>query len=125
MSLPSLRFAVKSKSYFRRHSPTVGAVPHLAPSAAPPLGQNTETSVSLASQLTAPSACTARRLAAASLFSLFSPGRALRTLWSLRPLRALRSRDALNTLRSLRSSRPLRAGITLWTGIAAACGQRK
>jgi len=25
------------------HSPTVGVVPHLAPSGAPPLGQNTET----------------------------------------------------------------------------------
>jgi len=41
----------------------VGVVPHLAPSGAPPLGQNTETNVSLASQLTAPSACTRRRFA--------------------------------------------------------------
>jgi hypothetical protein len=66
------------KGYLRRHRPTVGAAPHLAPSAAPPLGQNTETSVSLASQLTAPSAWTARRFAeAASPFSPsvpFSPG---------------------------------------------------
>jgi hypothetical protein len=35
--------------------------PHFAPSGAPPLGQNTETNVSFASQLTEPSACTARR----------------------------------------------------------------
>jgi hypothetical protein len=54
------------KGYFRRQRPTVGAAPHLAPSAAPPLGQNTETSVSLASQLTAPSAWTARRFAEAA-----------------------------------------------------------
>src|SRR5882757_3350258 len=39
-----------------KHSPTVGDVPHFAPSGAPPLGQNTETRVSLASQLAAPSA---------------------------------------------------------------------
>lgn len=38
----------------------VGVVPHFAPSGAPPVGQNTDTSVSLAPQLTAPSACTER-----------------------------------------------------------------
>lgn len=37
----------------------VGAVPHFAPSGAPPPGQKTETRVPLVSQLTAPSACTA------------------------------------------------------------------
>jgi hypothetical protein len=46
---------------FREQRPTVGAVPHFAPFATPPLGQNTETNVSFASQLTEPSACTARR----------------------------------------------------------------
>src|SRR5581483_302254 len=47
-------------SHFFRQRPTVGEVLHFAPSAAPPLGQKTETSVSLGSQLTAPSICTAR-----------------------------------------------------------------
>ena len=37
-----------------------GFVAHLAPSAAPPAGQNTDTSVSLASQPTLPSVCTTR-----------------------------------------------------------------
>ncbi len=46
-------------SYLRRQRPTVGGVEHLAPSAAPPPGQNTDTSVSFASQLAAPSPCTA------------------------------------------------------------------
>ena len=32
---------------FFRHNPTVGPVPHFAPSGAPPLGQKTDTSVSL------------------------------------------------------------------------------
>src|SRR5260370_10414620 len=41
-------------------SPT-GPGPPFAPPGAPPLGQNTETNVSFASQLTEPSACTARR----------------------------------------------------------------
>jgi hypothetical protein len=45
---------------FLRHRPTVGVVPHFVPSGAPPPGQNTDTSVSLASQLTEPSACTDR-----------------------------------------------------------------
>src|SRR5262249_23147081 len=45
--------------HFFMQSPIVGEVPHLAPSADPPLGQNAETSVSPVSQLTAPSAaCT-------------------------------------------------------------------
>jgi hypothetical protein len=41
---------------FFRQSPMVGVVPHFAPSAAPPEGQNTDTSISSPSQLTAPSA---------------------------------------------------------------------
>src|SRR6266702_7067596 len=59
---------------FFKHNPTA-APAHLAPSGAPPLGQNTDISVSLASQLTAPSAaCTVRRLAVAgSPLSPFSP----------------------------------------------------
>jgi hypothetical protein len=58
----------------RKQRPTVGDVPHFAPSGAPPLGQNTDTRVSLASQLAAPSAWTDLRLtAAASPFSPFSP----------------------------------------------------
>src|SRR5438309_9824378 len=40
----------------RRQRPTVGDEPHFAPSGAPPLGQNTETNISLASQSTGPSA---------------------------------------------------------------------
>jgi hypothetical protein len=54
----SRRCALERVKSFLMHNPTVGVVPHLAPSGAPPLGQNTETKVSLASQLTAPSACT-------------------------------------------------------------------
>jgi hypothetical protein len=38
--------------YFLRQRPTVGDEPHFGPSAEPPLGQNTDTNVSLASQLT-------------------------------------------------------------------------
>jgi hypothetical protein len=45
-----------SKAYLRTHSPTVGGVAHLAPSGAPPPGQNTAARVSVASQLAAPSA---------------------------------------------------------------------
>src|SRR5258708_8498967 len=63
---------------FRKHRPIVGEVPHFAPSGAPPLGQNTETNVSFASQLIEPSACTARTLTVAasplSPLSPFSPG---------------------------------------------------
>src|SRR6516165_9042091 len=44
-----------------RQSPIVGTVLHLAPSGAPPFGQNTDTSVSVSSQLTAPPSCTYRR----------------------------------------------------------------
>jgi len=51
-----LHRAIPARYGFFRQSPTVGLVPHLAPSAAPPLGQNTDTSVSLDSQLTEPSA---------------------------------------------------------------------
>ena len=40
-------------------------VPHFGPSGAPPPGQNTDTNVSLASQLISPSACTGRREAPA------------------------------------------------------------
>jgi hypothetical protein len=39
-----------------RQSPIVGAVLHFAPSGAPPPGQKTDTSASVASQLTTPSA---------------------------------------------------------------------
>jgi hypothetical protein len=59
---------------FRRQRPTVGAVPHFAPSGAPPLGQKTETNVSLASQLTEPSACTDRIAGPPAPTSPFSPG---------------------------------------------------
>lgn len=41
---------------FFKHKPTVVDVPHFAPSGAPPLGQKTDTRVSLDSQLTDPSA---------------------------------------------------------------------
>src|SRR5450631_594138 len=47
-------------NYFRIQSPSVGDDVHLGPSAAPPLGQKTDTSVSVGSQLTVPSAWTAR-----------------------------------------------------------------
>jgi hypothetical protein len=59
----------------RRHRPIVGDVPHFAPSGAPPLGQNTETKVSFASQLAAPSDWTDLTVTgAASPLSPFSPG---------------------------------------------------
>ena len=51
-----LHRSIPARYGFFRQSPTVGLVPHLAPSAAPPLGQNTDTSVSLDLQLTEPSA---------------------------------------------------------------------
>ena len=53
----------------------VGDVAHFAPSDAPPLGQNTETRVSFASQLAALSACTILRstAAAARLYRLCHP----------------------------------------------------
>ena len=51
-----LHRSIPARYGFFRQTPTVGLVPHLAPSAAPPLGQNTDTSVSLDSQLTEPSA---------------------------------------------------------------------
>src|SRR5215213_10239043 len=58
----------------RKHSATVGWVEHFAPSAAPPPGQNTDTRVSLASQLAAPSAWTDLKPAgAASPLSPLSP----------------------------------------------------
>src|SRR5580658_10374499 len=67
----SIRQFVKS---FFKHRPTVGPFAHLAPSGEPPLGQNAETSVSLASQLTAPSACTDRSpVSPASPLSPLSP----------------------------------------------------
>jgi hypothetical protein len=62
---------------FFKQRPTLGFVPHFAPSGAPPLGQNTDTKVSLGSQLTTPSACTDRMEAPAgpgSPFSPFAPG---------------------------------------------------
>ena len=60
---------------FRKHRPIVGEVPHFAPSGAPPLGQNTETNVSFASQLAAPSDWTDLTVTgAASPLSPFSPG---------------------------------------------------
>src|SRR5665647_2352404 len=59
---------------FRRQRPTVGVVPHFAPSGAPPLGQNTDTNVSSGSQVTDPSLWTAPSLmVAASLLSPLSP----------------------------------------------------
>jgi len=70
-----LHRSIPARYGFFRQTPTVGLVPHLAPSAAPPLGQNTDTSVSLDSQLTEPSAWTARILTAAgSPLSPFGPG---------------------------------------------------
>src|SRR2546421_12551106 len=50
------RNCVVRRYYLRRQSPIVGVVPHFDPSGAPPLGQNTDTNASLASQLTGPSA---------------------------------------------------------------------
>jgi glutathione S-transferase len=58
---------------FFRQRPMVGVVPHFAPSGAPPAGQKTDANVSLASQLTAPSACTNRTTVPASPLSPFSP----------------------------------------------------
>jgi len=59
---------------FFKHKPTVGDVPHFAPSGAPPLGQKTDTRVSLDSQLTDPSAWTARTfVVVASPLSPLSP----------------------------------------------------
>jgi len=55
--------SAQSKSHFLMQSPIVGVVPHLAPSGAPPFGQNTDANVSFASQFTAPSPCTRRRFA--------------------------------------------------------------
>jgi hypothetical protein len=51
---PSSRQQCLSHCFFK-HSPTVGVVPHFAPSGAPPLGQNTDTNVSSASHVAAPS----------------------------------------------------------------------
>ena len=51
-----------------------GAVAHLAPSGAPPEGQNTDTRFSLASQLTSPSAWTDLMEALAGPGSPFAPG---------------------------------------------------
>src|SRR3984893_11016351 len=67
----------------RKQRPTVGDVPHFAPSGAPPLGQNTDTRVSLASQLAAPSASTDLRLTAAAW--PLSPGAPLSPLSPLSP----------------------------------------
>ena len=130
-------------SYLRKQRPTVGDVAHFAPSAAPPPGQNTDTRVSLASQLAAPSPCTALRPAGAasplSPLSPLAPG-ALRPLRSLRTLCALRARlshrtlrarlslgagDALNALRARQTVLPLRAPLAFRPRIPAASGKRK
>jgi hypothetical protein len=64
---------VPSHQGFFRQRPIAGGVPHLAPSDAPPDGQNTETSVSPASQLTSPSACTERMACPGSPFGPGTP----------------------------------------------------
>ena len=75
--------------YLLRQSPTVGDVPHLSPSAAPPLGQNTETNVSLATHATSQSLCDGHTLevpaSPLSPLSPFSPG-AARPCGIARPL---------------------------------------
>jgi hypothetical protein len=52
--------ACLATDYFRTQSPTVGDDGHFGPSAAPPLGQKTDTSASLDSQLAGESPCTTR-----------------------------------------------------------------
>jgi hypothetical protein len=103
----------KALKGFFKHKPTVGAVPHFAPSGAPPLGQKTDTRVSLDSQVTDPSAWTALRLVvAASLFVAlitFLTWCSLGTLWPLSTGWTLDSSDALYALSTLWASG------TLWT----------
>ena len=96
----------------------VGDVPHFAPSDAPPLGQNTETRVSFASQLAALSAwmiflkvdrpCLAF-IAFVTLLAFFA-GCALRPLRTLRAGLPLGARHALDALRALGPAGPWAPG---------------
>ena len=93
-----------------------GPVPHLAPSGAPPEGQNTDTRISLASQLTSSVALDRPDGSASRSRIALCAGRTLRSLWPLRtllplcPLLPLWPRHTLQALRALRTGGALSAG---------------
>ena len=83
---PSLTAKPNDGYGFLRQRPMVGLVPHFAPSGAPPEGQNTDTRISLASQLTWSVALDGPDDGSSRPRIALCTGRTLR---SLRPLRTL------------------------------------